>query len=85
MAALVHPPVCECAPPARCQAQPVVTRRGWREDLLCASSANAIVLFHGTEVAVCRIHQKAYAKWGVDAEGNARLHWGWPREDGPET
>jgi hypothetical protein len=62
----------------RCQAQPAVTRRGWRDDVLCASNANTTVSFRGADVAVCRIHEKAYARWGVDAEGNAALLWGWP-------
>ncbi len=65
-------------PPSRCQAQPIAARRGWREDLLCASAANSIVLFRGAQVSVCRMHEKAYVRWGVDAEGNAALFWGWP-------
>ena len=64
--------------PSQCQAQPAVTRHGWRTDLLCASSGNSIVRFRGADVAVCRIHEKAYARWGLDAEGNATLYWGWP-------
>ena len=65
-----------------CQARPVVTRRGWREDVLCASAANTAVSFHGVDVPVCRIHERAYARWGVDAEGNAALYWGWPSAAG---
>jgi hypothetical protein len=65
-------------PPSRCQAQPIVARRGWREDLLCASAANSIVLFRGAQVSVCRMHEKAYVRWGVGAEENAALFWGWP-------
>jgi hypothetical protein len=44
-----------------------------------------MVLFRGVEVAVCRIHQEACAKWGLDAEGNATLHWGWPSDSLPST
>ena len=55
---------------------PLVKRHGWREDLRCASAA--FVPYRGAEVPVCRIHEQAYAKWGVDAEGNAALLWGWP-------
>jgi hypothetical protein len=43
------------------------------------------VSFRGADVAVCRIHQKAYARWGVDAEGNATLYWGWPGDSLPST
>jgi hypothetical protein len=85
LAPIVDASECDRAPPTRCQAHPVATRHGWREDLLCASAANAVVLFRGAEVAVCRIHQKAYARWGVDAEGNATLYWGWPGDALPET
>jgi hypothetical protein len=78
VAALVRASKGECLPPSRYQAHPVATRHGWREDLLCSSAANSVVLFRGADVAVCRIHHKAYARWGVDAEGNATLYWGWP-------
>jgi hypothetical protein len=65
------------APRMGCQARPIITRRGWRDDVLCASSANTTVAFHGGELPVCRIHKKAYGRWGDDAEGNAELLWGW--------
>jgi hypothetical protein len=85
VAPIVDASACECVPLSQCQAQPAATRHGWREDLLCASAANSIVLFRGAEVAVCRIHLKAYAKWGLDAEGNATLYWGWPDDGSAEA
>jgi hypothetical protein len=65
------------APVSRCQARPRAARPGYREDMLCASSANTVVLFHGVEVPVCRIHDAKYARWGEEAEAQAVLQWGW--------
>jgi hypothetical protein len=62
---------------SRCQARPVAARHGWREDKFCASRANTSVEFHGTTMPVCGIHEKAYARWGDDAEHNAERFWGW--------
>jgi hypothetical protein len=33
-------------------------------------------VFRGVEVPVCRMHESAYVRWGVDTEGNAALRWG---------
>jgi hypothetical protein len=44
---LVDTSECDWAPPTRCHAHPVATRQGWREDLVCASAANSVVLFRG--------------------------------------
>jgi hypothetical protein len=66
------------ADPVRCQARPIAARIGFREDMLCASMAKTTVIFRGAEVPVCRMHEKAYARWGVDAEGKAASLWGWP-------
>jgi hypothetical protein len=68
-------------PVPRCQAQPRAARPGYREDMLCASSANTVVLFHGVEMPVCRIHDAKYARWGTDAEAQAVLQWGWTAPD----
>jgi hypothetical protein len=54
-----------------------VSRHGWRDDALCASTASVIVAFCGVDMPVCRIHEKTYARWGLDAVGNAALFWGW--------
>jgi hypothetical protein len=64
-------------PVPRCQARPRAARPGYREDMLCASSANTVVLFHGVEMPVCRIHDAKYARWGADGEAQAVLQWGW--------
>jgi hypothetical protein len=64
--------------PQPCRAVPAASRRGFREDQLCASTANTRVRFHGREVPVCRIHEKAYQRWADRAESNAALIWGWP-------
>jgi hypothetical protein len=61
----------------RCQARPAAARRGWREDVLCASHANTSVDFHGVAMPVCGMHEKAYAHWGSDAEQHAEALWGW--------
>jgi hypothetical protein len=61
----------------RCQAQPAAARRGFREDVLCASMANTTVRFRGREVPVCEIHARTFARWGDEAEANAELLWGW--------
>jgi hypothetical protein len=65
------------APVSRCQARPRAARPGYREDMLCASTANTVVLFHGIDVPVCRIHDAKYARWGAEAEAQAVLQWGW--------
>jgi hypothetical protein len=63
---------------ARCQARPAAARHGWREDVLCASSANTSVSFHGVRVPVCRMHEAAFARWGLEAERKAAELWAWP-------
>ena len=63
--------------PGPCQAIPSVARRGWREDVLCASLANTEVEFHGRQIAVCRMHEATYARWGEAAETNAAALWEW--------
>jgi hypothetical protein len=65
------------APRVSCQAIPGASRRGWRTDLLCASTANTEVEFCGRRVAVCRIHAATYARWGCEAEARASELWGW--------
>ncbi len=62
----------------QCQAQPAAARRGFREDVLCASLANTTVQFHGRDVAVCRMHEATYARWGDEAEAKAAELWEWP-------
>jgi hypothetical protein len=62
---------------SRCQARPRAARPGYREDMLCASSASTTVPFHGIEMPVCRIHDASYTRWGDEAEAHASLHWGW--------
>jgi len=64
-------------PSFRCQARPKAARPGYRTDMLCASEANTFVVFRGVEVPVCRMHESMYARWGEQAEANARLLWGW--------
>jgi hypothetical protein len=64
-------------PPTRCQARPAAARPAYREDMLCASLANSAVQFGGADVPVCRMHQATYARWGDDAETNARERWSW--------
>jgi hypothetical protein len=64
--------------PGRCQARPRAARRWSREDPLCASIANSHVDYLARLVPVCRIHQAAYARWGVEAERLALELWGWP-------
>jgi len=71
-------------PRERCRAQPAAARRGFREDVLCASMANTIVRFHGRDVPVCEIHARTFARWGADAEASAELLWRWSRERPPE-
>jgi hypothetical protein len=68
------PPVAQ-----NCQAIPSAARRGWREDLLCASRAKTVVEFAGREVPVCRMHEATYLRWGSDAEEKAIELWGWTR------
>jgi hypothetical protein len=60
-----------------CQAIPGASRRGWRSDPLCASTANTAVEFCGRLVPVCRIHAATYARWGAEAEAKARELWSW--------
>ena len=45
--------------------------------MLCASLANTTVQFHGRDVAVCRMHEATYARWGADAERKAAELWEW--------
>jgi hypothetical protein len=61
----------------RCQARPRAARPDYREDMLCASAASAVVLFCGLSVAVCRIHETMYQRWGAAAEERAGTVWGW--------
>jgi hypothetical protein len=61
----------------QCQARPAAARRGFREDVLCASLSNTTVRFHGRDVAVCRMHEATYARWGADAERKAAELWEW--------
>jgi hypothetical protein len=75
---------------SRCQARPRAARAGYREDMLCASFASVVVMFHGVEKGVCRTHDASYGRWGADAHAFASLHWGWeppePLEGvGPES
>jgi hypothetical protein len=63
--------------PQACQAIPGVARRGWRADLLCASSASTDVPFSGRMMGVCRMHQATYVRWGAEAERKAAELWGW--------
>jgi hypothetical protein len=44
----------------RCQARPAAARRGFREDVLCASMANTVVRFRGRDVPVCEIHARTF-------------------------
>jgi hypothetical protein len=69
-----HPPE-----PQPCRAIPSAARRGWREDLLCASRAKTFVEFDGRAVPVCRMHEATYLRWGTDAEEKAIELWGWKR------
>jgi hypothetical protein len=62
----------------RCQARPAAARRGFREDVLCASYANTTVEFRDQLVAVCRMHEATYKRWGTHAECNAAELWEWP-------
>jgi hypothetical protein len=68
----------------RCQARPAATLHGWRDDVLCASMASTSVRFRGRDVPVCHMHERVYARWGVDAEANAERLWGWTRESSPD-
>jgi hypothetical protein len=72
-------PAHDDAQPVSCQAVPGAARRGWRTDLLCASTANTEVEFCGRSVPVCRIHAATYARWGSEAEARAVELWGWQR------
>lgn len=67
-----------------CQAIPNAARRGWRTDVLCASAANSEVVFCGRQVAVCRIHQRTYDRWGAAAEQQAIEFWEWQRDEPAE-
>jgi hypothetical protein len=66
----------------RCQARPVAARRGFREDVLCASYANTLVAFRGANVPVCRIHEATYVRWDGQADVNASLQWAWGSSEG---
>jgi hypothetical protein len=61
----------------RCQARPRAARSGYREDMLCASTACSNVLFFGASMPVCRIHESIYAGWCETAEVRAVVAWGW--------
>ena len=63
--------------PERCQARPAAARRGFREDVLCASNANTYVEFRNGRVAVCRMHEATYGRWGDEAEAKAAELWDW--------
>jgi hypothetical protein len=63
--------------PERCQARPAAARRGFREDVLCASNANTHVRFRDGDVAVCRMHEATYGRWGDEAEAKAAELWEW--------
>lgn len=65
---------------ARCQGRPRAARPGYREDMLCASSACTSLIHRGRAVPVCRIHEATYLRWGADAEQNAESRWGWTPE-----
>jgi hypothetical protein len=67
---------------ARCQARPAAARRGFRDDLLCASLTSTTVGFEGVTVPLCGIHLKMYVRWGADAEQQARQLWAWPVAEG---
>ena len=64
-------------PAERCQARPKAARAGYREDMLCGSTARSSVDYHGTRVAVCRMHVATYARWAEEAEANAESQWAW--------
>jgi hypothetical protein len=64
-------------PAPRCQARPAAARPSYREDMLCASTANTVVQFAGGDMPVCRMHEATYTRWGDDAETNARERWSW--------
>jgi hypothetical protein len=68
---------------SRCQARPRAARPGYREDMLCASAACTVVVFHGGNVPVCRIHEAKYDRWGERAEQHAAAEWGWAPSPGP--
>jgi hypothetical protein len=61
----------------RCQARPAAARPAYRDDMLCASSANCAVSYAGAEIPVCRMHEATYVRWGASAETNARERWDW--------
>ena len=46
--------------------------------MLCASQANTVVDFRDHKVAVCRMHEATYKRWGAQAEQNAQQLWEWP-------
>jgi hypothetical protein len=71
-------PLAAVDPPLRCQATPAAARRGFREDVLCASLANTAVPYQDGEMAVCRMHEATYTRWGASAEANAVELWKWP-------
>jgi hypothetical protein len=74
------PPLAADDPSLRCQARPAAARRGFREDVLCASLANTAVPYRDGEMVVCRMHEATYARWGDSAEANAAELWKWPAE-----
>jgi hypothetical protein len=63
--------------PVRCQARPAAARPSYRLDMLCASNANGAVRFGAARIPVCRMHEATFARWGRDADANARERWGW--------
>lgn len=70
-------PHTQAADATPCLAIPGAARRGWRSDFLCASLASTGVEFRGRRVAVCRMHEATYDRWGADAEQRAIELWGW--------
>lgn len=52
----------ESAQRVMCQAIPIAALHGWRNDPLCASTANTTVSFAGREMPVCKMHRIAYLR-----------------------
>lgn len=61
----------------RCEARPLACRSPFPSDWACGSIADALVEFHGAEVAVCRLHAATYDHWALDAELHAARLWHW--------
>ena len=71
-------------PAERCQARPKAARAGYREDMLCGSTARSWVDFRGTSVPVCQMHVATYARWADEAEANAESRWAWFYDTDPQ-